>query len=269
MTEENKYNVVQANNFVRETSWTLKRDTIKIFKLLISRIDTKKPPKDNTVFLSKSEVINILKENDLDKNYNYTYARSRMKDLITGVKVLDDKEREVYVSLVQKVVWNKNIDIIECKFSEEVMPYLIVANKFLQYDIQNIRGFDSKYGIIFYENLLSYYKQYKNNDFTISVEKLRRLTDTEKKLLRFDNWERTVLKKGIDDLNTANTEILAKYEKIKHGKTVKEIIFSVRPRTSYKETSYEDVENPSFLIKKYEEDAKNKQKEDDYSDLPF
>lgn len=250
MTENEKYNIVQSNQFIQETQWNMKIDTLKIFKLLISRIDTKNPPKDNTIQITKKEILNILEGFNSAKKYDlYTYARSRLKDLITGVKVYDDENREIYVSLIQKVIWEKKNEVITCKFSEEVIPYLIVANRFLQYPVENIRGFRSKYGIIFYENLYSRQKQYQTGQFTISIDKLRYITDTEKKYPRFDNWERNVLKAGIDDLNKSGVEILVKYEKVKDGRNVSDIIFFIRKRTSYKETKYEEVLNPSFLIR--------------------
>lgn len=242
MTEEKKYNVVQANQFIRETSWTLKKDSIKILKLLISRIDTKKPPEDNTIFLTKKEILTVITDYESKTDDKYSYARERLKELIKGVKVLDDEDREIYTALVQKIDWNKKNEIVKVQFSEDVMKYLLVITKFLSYDIENIRGFHSKYGILFYEYLYSEYKQYKKNFIVVPIEKLKRLTATEKKYKnRFINWETYVLKMGIDDLNRAGVEIIVKYEKIKRWKEVKEIAFFIRERTSYKETKYEQV----------------------------
>ena len=278
MSEIEKYNIVQSNRFIQETQWNMKIDTLKIFKLLISRIDTKKPPKDNSIQITKKEILNILEGFNSEKKYDlYTYARSRLKDLITGVKVYDDKDKEIYVSLIQKVIWEKNTEVITCKFSEEVIPYLIVANRFLQYPVENVRGFRSKYGIIFYENLYSRQKQYHTGQFTISLDKLKYITDTEKKYTRFDNWERNVLKAGIDDLNKSGVEILVKYEKVKDGRKVSDIIFFIRKRTSYKETKYEEIINPSFLMRNNDDDvietkASVKQEEENQfneADFPF
>lgn len=254
MNEEKKYNVVQANQFIRETSWTLKKDTIKIFKLLISRIDTKKPPKDNTIYLTKKEIINVLTDYKSKSKDKYTYARDRTKELITGVKVLDDEEREIYTALVQKVEWYKNKEMVSIQFSSDVMKYLLVITQFLSYDVDNIRGFHSKYGILFYEYLFSEYRQFKQNTIIVSVDDLRRLTATQKAHPRFDNWENKVLKAGIKDLNNAGVEILAKYEKIKEWNEVKEIKFYLRERTSYKETRFEEVYQTSLFDDEPKED---------------
>lgn len=247
MSEDKKYNVVQANQFIRETSWTLKKDSIKIFKLLISRIDTKNPPKDNTVYLTKKEILNVITDYESKSLDKYTYARNRIKELITGVKVYDDDEHEIYTALVQKIDWNKKKELVSVQFSDEVMKYLLVITQFLAYNVDNIRGFRSKYGILFYEYLYSEYKQYKENTFIVSVKKLRHLTATEKKHPRFMNWEKWVLQAGIDDLNRAGVEILAKYEKVKTGKEISEIKFYLRERTSYKETRFEEVFQTSLF----------------------
>ncbi len=48
-----KNKVVQANDLVQLSKWNLDAVPLKILKTLVSCIDTKNPPKDNTVCISK------------------------------------------------------------------------------------------------------------------------------------------------------------------------------------------------------------------------
>ena len=246
MIDEWKYNVVQSNQFIQQTRWHFKTDTIKILKLLISKIDTSTPQK--TVFLSKKEIVEFLKSKDNESDY-YFYAKARIEELMRPVKIKDDDEEEIKTVIVSTITWKKKKDIIEIRFSDEIMPSLVVMSRFLKYPVSNIRGFKTKYGIILYENLLSLERQYQAGEYIISVAKLRFLTDTDEKYERFTNWETFVLKSGVDDLNKSGCEFLVRYEKIKNWKSVDKIRFILRKRTSFSETSYEDIKNPSYLMK--------------------
>ena len=48
-----KNKVVQANDLIQLSKWNLDAVPLKILKTLVSCIDTKNPPKDNTVCISK------------------------------------------------------------------------------------------------------------------------------------------------------------------------------------------------------------------------
>ena len=58
---------------------------------------------------------------------------------------------------------------------------------FLQYEVAALKKFKSKYGLILYEYLLSRERQERQSEhkYSISVENLRRLTDTETKFKNF------------------------------------------------------------------------------------
>ena len=246
--ETEKYNVVQANNFIRNTKWTLSKDGMKIFKLLVAMIDTKNPPKDNTVYFTKAQLISVLSEDGTIENKNHSYYKSILERLTrTSVVLQDDDKAFIVVSLIHKIFWNKDTDIISARFDEDIMKYLIVASKFLEYPLDNVRGFKSKYGIVLYEYLLSYNRQYGENIIILSIADLRRLTNTEKQYKRYVDLEEYVISAGVDDLNNAGVEILARYEKIKTGKKVSHIRFIVRKRTSASERAYYPIVNDNQL----------------------
>jgi plasmid replication initiation protein len=236
---ENK-KIVQANSLVRQTSWTLNLTPLKLFKACVSAIDTSNPPKDNTVVMHKSDLIQLL---EIGKKQNYVYLKNQLRSLITSVKIEEDDKHERYCALVNDIYWEKDSDIVKIEFHKAVMPYLVeLHSRFLEYPAELIPSFDSKYGLIIYESLLSNWKQYADsNEFTYDVDTLRYITGTEKLYERWGNFEERVLKTAVENINHIQGEFLVKYEKIRHGRTIEKILFRLVPRTSWKQTTYEEA----------------------------
>ena len=236
--ELNKLTIVQANDFIQQTNWTLDTVPLKLFKALVSEIDVRHPPVDNTVTVHKSELIKLLDTS----GHNYAYLRRRLRQLVTSVKVEDNEDEEHYVALVQDIIWKKETDVVKVKFHEAVMPYLVgLKERFLTYPAANIDHFKSKYGLILYEYLMSKENQYHFGKYTMEIDALRRLTGTEKLYERYSNFEVKVIKAAVDDINAAGVEILASYEKIKTGRYVTAITFYVRRRNSFHDDSYDEI----------------------------
>lgn len=234
----NELTVVQANDFVQQTNWALDQVPLKLFKALVAAIDIKNPPADNTVNVSKAELIKLLDTNAT----NYSYLKKRLRQLITSVKVEDTEHHERYVALVQEILWEKESDDVEVKFHQAVMPYLIgLKERFLTYPAANIDHFKSKYGLILYEYLLSKERQYHFGQYGMTLDEIRRLTGTEKVYAAFRDFDKKVLKAGTDDINSAGVEILVRYEKLKTGRHVTSISFYVVPRNSFKDQTYEEA----------------------------
>lgn len=236
---ENK-KIVQANSLVRQTNWKLNKTPMKLFKACIASIDTSNPPKDNTVVMHKSDLVQLI---DGDESKNHVYLKNQLRSLITSVKIEEDDKQEIFVALVNKIEWKKDSDIVKVRFDEAVMPYLIdLHERFLEYPADVIPQFDSKYGLIIYESLLSNWKQYADsNEFTYDVDTLRYITGTEKKLKKWVNFEARVLKTAVEDINHMQGEFLVKYEKIRHGRSIEKVKFILVKRTSWKQTDYDSA----------------------------
>lgn len=236
---ENK-KIVQANSLVRQTNWKLNKTPMKLFKACIAAIDTSNPPKDNTVVMHKSDLVQLI---DGDESKNHVYLKNQLRSLITSVKIEEDEKQEIFVALVNKIEWKKDSDIVKVRFDEAVMPYLIdLHERFLEYPADVIPQFYSKYGLIIYESLLSNWKQYADsNEFTYDVDTIRYITGTEKKLKKWVNFEARVLKTAVEDINHMQGEFLVKYEKIRHGRSIEKVKFILVKRTSWKQTDYDSA----------------------------
>lgn len=245
-----KNKVVQANDLIQFSKWNLNAVPLKILKTLVSCIDTNKPPKDNTVYITKQELFKIIGS---ESDGSYDYLKRKIRELQKNSIKIDEPNREIFVPLVNKIVWDKNDDHIMCRFDEDLMPYLIdLQERFLQYDVAALKNFDSKYGLIMYEYLLSRERQERQSEhkYSISIENLRHLTDTEKKFKEFKDLKKRVIEQATEDINSSGVEFLVKTANNgKRGVKATHVEFTLRKRTSYKETNFDVVEYPEWINK--------------------
>lgn len=240
--------VVQANQFIQQTNWSLKETQLKLLKVFISCIDTKNP--SDTIHIRKLDLVDVLGES---YRGHYNDLKEHIKELYyTSLKFVDEK-KETNIHLIRKFEWYKDSELITIKFENELMPYLIDLNeRFLQYDVYNIKGFKSKYGLIMYEYLLSRERQERNKDheYFISLNDLKRLTGTMDKYKDNRNFFQFIVKASEKDINNARVEFLMRYEKIRTGRQVVGVKFILRKRTSYTETEFDGIKNKSYSKQK-------------------
>jgi plasmid replication initiation protein len=246
-----KNKVVQANDLVQLSKWNLDAVPLKILKTLVSCIDTKNPPKDNTVCISKQELAQAVGS---EKHKDYDHIKKQTKSLQRQIIELKQQNGGILsLSVMPSVYWppKDSDELIECTFAKELMPFLIGLKEcFLQYDVGSLKNFKSKYGLILYEYLLSRERQERQSEhkYSISIEDLRRLTDTEKKLKNFKELNRKVIKQSVDDINTSGVEFLVCAKNNgKRGIKATHVEFELRKRTSYKETEFDVVEHPEWI----------------------
>lgn len=250
-----KNKVVQSNDLIQLSKWNLNAVPLKVFKALVSCIDTKNPPKDNTVTITKQELFRCVGSS---KNESYDYLKQQVKSLQSTIVSIPSKDGGIStISLVPTVEWPREDSDkpIECTFHSKVMPHLIEMHElFLQYDVSSLKNFKSKYGLILYEYLLAEARkeQSKYDDpkyiYSISIEDLRRLTDTEKKFKEFKDLKKRVIEAGINDINDAGVEFLVKATNNgRRGVKASHVEFELRKRTSITETEFEVVAHPEWI----------------------
>lgn len=245
-------NVVLANEFIEQTSTILDTVPLKIFRMAISSIDVNNP--SNIVYINRKDILTFLHKNNTDTNYG------QIKNIITHEllsKVIEmvDNEKKIYTFtpfsgiIYPNKTKNENITFI---FSPYMFPYIIqLKEKFLQYNICNIKNFNSKHSILIYEYLLVQERKNRANNhlYTISVETLRYITRTTDKYKVFKDFERRVIVPAVTEINSGGVEFLIKYNKVKESNKVVSIDFQLRVRTDIFEKQFEDVKHPEWLKK--------------------
>lgn len=238
--------IVQANELVQQTSWSLNEIPLKIFKVLVSCIDTSKKEGNDTITISKNELMDMV-----GKGKNYHFLEKQLEYLLDEHLILYTGTDRVYLSILESFKWSVKDEDVTIKFAPTIMPFLVeLKERFLQYDVAVIKELNSKYSLIIYEYLLSKERRERNKHRTyrIDIRELRRLTDTIDKYPRILDFEKRVLIAAKEEINnTRGLEFLVTYEKVKNSRRITAIDFKIRKRTSYKETEFDDVAKPEWL----------------------
>ena len=263
LKEIEKRKIVEHNDLITSVA-KMDKVPLKIFELAVSLIDTDNPPKNNTIYLSKTELFSFFKVDDSNKH-------SRFKEAIMTLhqqSVFEIREMNVHknkfeyrvISPLEETTWNDYNDIISMTFTKSIMPYLIeLKTKFTQYALSDLVDLNSKYSIILYKWLSMNYNQYEHYSVkggrrteqvesyrnpSISMRELREMTDTVTDYKRFDHFETRVLKNAIEEIDT-HTSFNVTYDKIKKGRSIDSIVFHIERKRSADDNSYK-LENTAY-----------------------
>ena len=266
LKEIEKRKIVEHNDLITSVA-KMDKVPLKIFELAVSLIDTDNPPKNNTIYLSKTELFSFFKVDDSNKH-------SRFKEAIMTLhqqSVFEIREMNVHknkfeyrvISPLEETTWNDYNDIISMTFTKSIMPYLIeLKTKFTQYALSDLVDLNSKYSIILYKWLSMNYNQYEHYSVkggrrteqvesyrnpSISIKELRLMTDTVKDYKRFDHFETRVLKNAIEEINT-HTHFNVTYEKVKKGRSIDSIVFHITKKPVARNDFYKlEEQDPIYL----------------------
>ncbi|MCM6834457.1 RepB family plasmid replication initiator protein [Leuconostoc mesenteroides] len=262
LNELSKRKVVEHNSLITSIA-KMDKTPLKMFELAVSLIDTENPPQDQTVYLSKRELFAFFKVNDNDKHSRFKQAIERMqKQAFFQIKKEQDKGFK-FISIVPipYVEWTDYNDEVKIEFHREIMPYLInLKNNFTQHALSDIAELNSKYAIILYRWLSMNYNQYEHYSFKggrrqdqidsyrnpeISIRDLREMTDTIDEYLDFRNFEKRILKNGIEEI-TNHTTFNVTYEKVKKGRSIDSIVFHITKKQVADDSSYKQ-DDPVYI----------------------
>ncbi|MBD5854136.1 RepB family plasmid replication initiator protein [Lactococcus lactis] len=277
LNELSKRKVVEHNSLITSIA-KMDKTPLKMFELAVSCIDTENPPKDNTVYLSKTDLFAFFKVSDNDKHSRFKEVVEKMqKQAFFQIKEEAGKGFK-FKSIVPipYVEWTDYHDEVKIEFHREIMPYLINLKKnFTQHALSDIAELNSKYSIILYRWLSMNYNQYEHYSVkggrrveqveayrnpSISMEELRIMTDTVNEYKDFRNFEKRILKNSIEEI-TEHTSFNVTYDKIKKGRSIDSIVFHIEKKRQADDNSYK-LEDQAYQ-------ADKKQKEETEKELVF
>ena len=243
LNELEKRKVVEHNDLITSVA-KMDKVPLKIFELSVACIDTDNPPKDNTIYLSKTELFSFFEVSDNDKHSRFKKAIEKMqKQAFFEIKEEKGKGYEMTsIVPIPTVKWNSYNDKVMIQFNPFIMPYLIDLKKnFTQYALSDIMELNSKYSIILYKWLSMYYNQFEHystnggrrngqleeyRNPSITVKELRTLTDTVSLYQTFKDFDRYILKNSLNEINQ-HTHFVVTYDKIKKGRAIDSILFHI------------------------------------------
>lgn len=274
LEEINKRKVAEHNDLISSVA-KMDKTPLKMFELAVSAIDTKNPPKDNIVYLSKKELFSFFKVDNSNKYSRFRKAIKKMQEqAYFEVREQADKKYKMRsISPITYVEWTNYDDIVVVEFNYRIMPYLIdLKENFTQYALSDIVELNSKYSIILYKWLSMSYNQFeyysanggrrddqveKYRNPSISMEELRRLTDTVSEYQRFTNFSKKVLDIPLAEISE-HTHFKVTYDKIKKGRSIDSIVFHITKKFVADDNSYKQ-DDPAYLADKAQKEIEEGQ----------
>ena len=149
MNEIEKRKVVEHNDLITSVA-KMDKSPLKIFELAVSCINTDNPPKDNIIYLSKTELFTFFDVSDNDKHSRFKQAIEKMQEqAFFNIRQENGKGTEFErIVPIPYIKWTDYNDKVTIQFQPQIMPYLIDLKKnFTQYALSDVMNLNSKYSI--------------------------------------------------------------------------------------------------------------------------
>ena len=196
--------VVMSNKMVLHSASNLNLNELKLLRFII--MQTQKDDKD--LFEFEIEVKELSKMLNIKSNDIYKQLDKMTTHLMQEVIRIGDDNRKEW----RKFHW---VDVCEyekgklyIKISDQLKPFLIgLRGCFTRYQLTEIISLKSIYAIRIYEMINGYLNE--NNlphadvsiEISMSIDELRRATDTEKKFERYSSFKSKVIDNALKEIN--------------------------------------------------------------------
>ena len=196
--------VVMANNMVLHSASNLNLTEIKLLRFII--MQTEKGDKD--LFEFDVAVKDLCKLLDIKSKDMYKRIDTMTTHLMQEVIRIGDDSKQQWRKFHWVDVCEYKKGIITIKLSEQLKPYLIgLRGCFTRYQLSEIISLKSTYAIRIDEMINGYLNE--NNlphadvaiEISISIDEIRRATDTEKKFERYSSFKTYVIDTALKEIN--------------------------------------------------------------------
>ena len=229
--ELQSYYVVKSNELIQKARYAMTVQQQKLILYAISKIKKNDSP-DQEYELSIDEICAAC---GLELDTGGTYYK-RIKDdllkLTTRIWVRFPDKSEGTVSWLSDAYIMPLSGTVTVKFHERMTPFLFeLQNRYTQYQLAEVLVFKGKYSIRLYELIRSFLTQEelrdgKEKEISFSVDELRELLSADN-YTSFPEFNRSVIKKSVDEINQCSDVIRVNYDVYKSGKKATRIVFVV------------------------------------------
>lgn len=240
--------VVMANNMILHSASNLTLNELKLLRFII--MQTEKD--DNELYefeLSVKDLAKLLQINHKDLYKRIDIMTTHIMQEV--IRIGDDTNKK-WIKFHWVDICRYDNGIITIKISDELKPFLIgLRGSFTRYPLAEIIQLKSTYAIRIYEILNGYMNE--NNlphadiatEISLSIDVLRKATDTEKKFERPYDFKKKVIDIAIREIND-KSKYHVTATPYKSGKAIKGFDFLIESQVGYsvrtKNVSNEDDE---------------------------
>ena len=232
--DTNNY-VVMANNMILHSASNLTLNEIKLLRFFI--MQTEKD--DEELFEYTTSVTQLSESLEISKELLYRELGEMTEHLMKEVIEIGSRKDDRWIMFHWVDVCEYQNGKLTVKLSDELKPFLIgLRGSFTRYHLADIVGLNSIYAIRIYE-ILNGYMNEKNLphadvsiEISISIDELRRITDTQDKFERYSNFKLRVIDTALKEINRkSNYHVTA--TPYKDGRTIVGFDFLIESQVGY------------------------------------
>jgi plasmid replication initiation protein len=213
--------MVYKSNHLIESAYKLNLNEQRVLLICIGMITSNEPMSINDKFEVSAK--NFAKIFDIDERGAYDQLRDVAISLHNRKITIHDNKKLITTSWISGFVeYKDNTGIIELWFSQLILPYLAdLKSQFTRYDLSNISGMSSIYGIRLYELLMQWRTKGKRE---IEISWLKERFEIANNYNSISDLKKYVINPAVNNINNvSNLNVTHTYRKT--GRTVSHIIF--------------------------------------------
>ena len=232
---DNNYDVAMANNLIKSGINTLSATELKILRLAI--MQSKKGDTELYEYEISAQELSSFLNIDI-KNLYKNLDKMTEHILKSHINIKDDKTQRFFKqNWVDRCGYDKGL--LTIKLAEGLKPYILgLKNCFSKIKIEEYVGYKSKHTIIIRELLEAKMGAEKPHgdvviEIPISLEELKRVTNTAKEYEKLSRFRSQVLDKAIQEINDYYLGYHITATPYKNGRTIEGFNFIVESQAHY------------------------------------
>ena len=239
--------LVVKDNALIQASYTL--DTVEQRLILLAIAEARQTchgiTENSLLEVHASSYINTF---NVEKHTAYTVLRDASKSLFDRYVTYHDvnpktgKDRSFHCRWVDKIGYEAQSGIVFLRFTQDIVPLITrLEENFTKYELQQVSRLTSSYAIRLYELLIQWRSAGKTPVFDLSIFR-QQLGVESHQYKTMSNFKTYVLDFALNQINEL-TDITAKYEQHKKGRTISGFSFTFRQK---KNASKKEIKNENL-----------------------
>ena len=240
--------LIVKDNALIQASYTL--DTVEQRLILLAIAEARETghgvTENSLLEVHASSYINTF---NVEKHTAYTVLRDASKSLFDRYVTYHDinpktgKDRSFHCRWVDKIGYEPQSGIIFLRFTQDIVPLITrLEENFTKYELQQVSRLTSSYAIRLYELLIQWRSAGKTPIFDLSIFR-QQLGVEAHQYKTMSNFKTYVLDFALKQVNEL-TDITAKYEQHKKGRSISGFSFSFKQK---KTSSEKVIKEPDIL----------------------
>lgn len=245
--------LIVKDNALIQASYTL--DTVEQRLILLAIAEARETghgiTENSLLEVHASSYINTF---NVEKHTAYTVLRDASRSLFDRYVTYHDinpktgKDRSFHCRWVDKIGYEPQSGIVFLRFTQDIVPLITrLEENFTKYELQQVSRLTSSYAIRLYELLIQWRSAGKTPIFDLSIFRQQLGVETQQ-YKTMSNFKTYVLDFALNQVNEL-TDITAKYEQHKKGRTISGFSFSLKQKKT-SSTKVVKAQNPSDLFSK-------------------